>query len=126
MVATIAALGVIFLFGLGFLFHRQAVLERDRRRDLEGMVRRQNHLEHRQGCLEKKVEQDNGNTAILAKAAVYTAQRAEERAIANRPVVIVVGPVEESRPVVIVESSAEDEAGSAEQPAGLLVGPEPP
>ncbi len=87
-----AALVVTFLAVIAYLAHRQSRFAKDSREYLEAILERQERLEREQRGLRAEVEESantNAEAAILAKAAVHAAQRAEERARSRDPVVLV-------------------------------------
>jgi hypothetical protein len=80
---------VSLLLGAVLASNRMLRVEsRATREDLDAIIRRQNHLESEQRGLVQKVDEAalaNQTTAIMAEAAVHTAQRAEEKALAREP-----------------------------------------
>jgi hypothetical protein len=79
------------ILGLGALLASMRMLRleaRATREDLDAMVKRQNHLESSQRDLVEKLDSavcSNKAATIMAEVAVHTAQRAEEKVLADRP-----------------------------------------
>jgi hypothetical protein len=80
---------VSLLLGAVLASNRMLRVEsRAAREDLDAIIRRQNHLESEQRGLVQKVDEaalTNQTTAIMAEAAVHTAQRAEEKVLERAP-----------------------------------------